>query len=201
MDFAYIIGRVQRLLLSPATEWDAIAGEAADVQKIYMNYVGPLVIAAAIAAAIGISVVGISIPIVGTFRFGIVTALTQMIVQIGLGLAMVYVLAFVINALAPQFGATQDMGQAFKLAAYAPTASWVAGLVMIIPSLGILAALGGLYSLYLLYVGLPKLMKPAPDKAMVYILSIIGVMIVAGVVIGALSSSMMPAMTPMMRSY
>ena len=161
MDFASIISRVQRLLLSPAAEWDVISGEAADVRKIYMNYVGPLVIAAAVASAIGLSVVGI-----GGFRFGIGTAFTTMIIQIVMGLAMVYVLAFVINALAPQFGATADMGQAFKVAAYSPTASWVAGLVMIIPALGILALLGGLYSLYLLYVGLPKLMKPAQDKAM-----------------------------------
>ena len=201
MDLAWLIGRVQRLLLSPASEWDAIAGEPADVQKIYMTYVGPLVIAAGVAIAIGISVVGISVPIVGTFRFGVGAALTQMIVYVVLNLAMVYGLAFAINALAPQFGATADMGQAFKLAAYSPTAWWVASLIMIIPSLGILAALGGLYSLYLLYVGLPKLMKPAADKAMVYTLAIIGVMIVIAVIVNVLQSNMMPAMTPMMRQY
>ena len=197
MDFAWIIGRVQRLLLSPASEWDAIAGETADVQKIYMTYVGPLVIASALAAAIGLSMVGIA-----GYRLGLGTVLTQMIIQVVLGLVMVYVVAFVINALAPQFGATQDMGQAFKLAAYAPTASWVASLLMIIPALGILAALGGLYSLYLLYVGLPKLMKPAQDKALVYTVAIIAVMIVVAVVISAISATMMPSVTPMMmRNY
>lgn len=196
MDFASIIGRVQRLLLSPATEWDVISAEAADVQKIYMTYVGPLLIAAAVAAAIGMSVVGMM-----GFRFGIGTVFTMMIVQIVAGLVMVYVLAFVINALAPQFGATPDMGQAFKVAAYAPTASWVAGLVMIIPALGMLALLGSLYSLYLLYVGLPKLMKPAQDKAMVYTLAVIGVMVVIAIVMGVIQSSMMPTMTPMMRPY
>jgi hypothetical protein len=196
MDFAWLIGRVQRLLLSPASEWDAIAGEAADVQKIYTTYVGPLVIAAAIAAFIGMTLVGVA-----GFRFPIGAGLTQLILQIVLGLVMVYVLAFVINALAPQFGATQDMGQAFKVAAYAPTASWVASLVMIIPMLGVLALLGALYSLYLLYVGLPKLMKPAQDKAMVYTLAVIGVMIVIGIVMAVAQSSMMPAMTPMMRNY
>ena len=193
MDFAAIVARVQRLLLSPATEWDVISGEAADVQKIYMNYVGPLVIAAALAAFIGMSFVGIA-----GFRLGLGTGLTQLVLQIVLGLVMVYVLAFVINALAPTFGATPDMGQAFKVAAYSPTASWVAGLVMIIPALGIIALLGALYSLYLLYVGLPKLMRPAQDKAVVYTLAVIGVMIVIGVVMAVVQSSMMPTMTPMM---
>ncbi len=178
MDFAWIIGRVQRLLLSPVSEWDTIAGEAADVQKTYMNYVGPLVIASAIAAALGI---------VSSLGFGV--ALKLLVLQIVLGLVMVYVLAIVVNALAPTFGATPDMGQAFKLAAYSPTASWVAGLLMIVPVLGILAIVGGLYSLYLLYIGLPKLMKPAPDKAMPYTLSVIGMMIVIGIVIAFVSRS------------
>lgn len=201
MDFAKLMARVQHLLMSPATEWDAIAGEPADVQAIYMNYVGPLVVAAGVAIAIGVSVVGVSVPIVGTFRFGVSAALTQMIIYIVLNLAMVYGLAFAINAFAPQFGATPDMGQAFKLAAYSPTAWWVASLVMIIPSLGILAVLGGFYSLYLLYVGLPTLMKPAADKATTYTLVIVGVMIAIAVIVSVLQSNMMPAMTPMMRTY
>ena len=199
MDFAAIFSRVQRLILSPGTEWDAIAGEPADIQKIYMNYSGPLIIAAALAAAIGMSVIGISYGGFGTFRVPAGAALTQAILSILLGLGGVYVMALIINTLAPQFGGTQDMGQAFKLAAYSPTASWVAGILMIIPQLGIIAMLGGLYSLYLLYVGLPKLMKPAEDKALVYTIAVIVVMVVVAIVIGALSSMMMPSMTPMMR--
>ncbi len=198
MDFMAIIARVQKLILSPATEWDVIAGEDANVQRIYMNYVGPLIIAAALAAAIGMSVIGISYGF-GTYRLPAGAALGQGILQIVLGLAGVYIMGLVINALAPQFGGTQDAGQAFKVAAYAPTASWVAGLVMILPQLAIVALLGGLYSLYLLYVGLPKLMKPAEDKALVYTLAVIGVMIVIYVLIGVLSSMMVPSVTPIMR--
>jgi Yip1 domain len=196
MDIASIVGRAQRLLLSPAAEWDVIAGEAADIQKIYMNYVGPLIVAAAVAGAIGMSVVGMM-----SLRMGVGTAFTMMIVQIVMGLVMVYVLAYVINMLAPQFGAKPDMDQAFKLAAYSPTASWVAGLVMIIPALGMLALLGALYSLFLLYVGLPKLMKPAEDKQMVYTLAVVAVMVVIAVVMSVIQASVMPPMMPMMRNY
>ncbi len=198
MDFMAIIARVQKLILSPATEWDVIAGEDANVQRIYMNYVGPLIIAAALATAIGMSVIGFNFGL-GSFRVPAGAALGQAILQVVLGLAGVYVTGLVINALAPQFGGTQDAGQAFKVAAYAPTASWVASLVMILPQLAIVALLGGLYSLYLLYVGLPKLMKPAEDKALVYTLAVIGVMIVIYILIGVLSSMMVPSVTPMMR--
>jgi hypothetical protein len=192
MDFAAIIARVQRLLMSPATEWDVIAGEAADVQKIYMNYVGPLLIAAAIANAIALLMVG----------YGIGGILQFFIIQVVLGLISVYVVAFVINMLAPTFGATSDMGQAFKLAAYSPTSSWVGALFVIVPVIGGLVAIAGaLYSLYVFYVGLPKLMRPPQDKLIVYVLAIIGVMIVIYIVIGAITASMLPAMTPLTRTY
>jgi len=92
---------------------------------------------------------------------------------------------FVINALAPTFGATADMGQAFKLAAYAPTAAWIGAIFNIVPVLGqIIAIAAAFYSLYLLYVGLPKLMRPPEDKVVVYTLSIIGVMIESHLVAG-----------------
>lgn len=198
MDFAAILGRVQRLILSPASEWDVIAGEDANVQRIYMNYVGPLIIVAALASAIGMSVVGINFGL-GTFRVPAGAALGQAILTILLGMAGVYITGLVINALAPQFGGTQDAGQAFKVAAYSPTAAWVATVVTILPQLGIIALIGSLYSLYLLYVGLPKLMKPAEDKAIVYTLAIVGVMIVIYILIGVLAAMMMPSMTPMMR--
>lgn len=199
MDFAAILGRVQRLLLSPATEWDAIAAEPADMQKIYMTYVGPLVIASALAAAIGMSLIGVNMPFGGTFRYPAASALSSAVVSAALGLVMVYVLAFVINALATQFEGTPDMGQAFKVAAYAPTAAWVAGLLNLIPALGILAILGGLYSLYLLFVGLPKLMKPAEDKAVTYVIVVVVVAIVIGFVIASVSNAMLPSMTPVWR--
>ena len=198
MDFAAIFSRVQKLILSPGTEWDVIAGEDASMQRIYMNYVGPLVIAAALATAIGMSVIGVSYGF-GSYRLPAGAALGQGILQIILGLAGVYINSLVINALAPQFGGTQDAGQAFKLAAYSPTAAWVAGLVTILPQLAIVALLGGLYSLYLLYVGLPKLMKPAEDKALVYTLAVVGVMIVIYILIGALSAMVVPSVTPIMR--
>jgi hypothetical protein len=199
MDFAAIFARVQRLLISPTTEWDAIAAEPADMQQIYMNYVGPLVIASAIASAIGLSLIGVNLPFGGTFRYPAMSALTSAIVSAGLGLIMVYVLAVVINALATQFEGTPDMGQAFKLAAYAPTAAWVASLLNIIPALGIIALLGSAYSLYLLFVGLPKLMKPAEDKAVTYTIVVVVIMIVVGFVIGSISSAMLPSMTPVWR--
>lgn len=195
MDLTATLRRVLRLILSPSTEWDAIAAEPAEISQIYIKYAGPLIIASALATAIGISVVG------GTFiKYPATYALSSAAVSILLGLFLVYVLAFTINALSSWFGGTADMGQAFKLAAYSLTAAWVAGLLNIVPALGNLAMLGAAYSLYLLFVGLPKLMKPAGEKAVPYAIAVAAVMVVMAIISASVAGAMLPSMTPIMRA-
>src|SRR5581483_11267622 len=88
---------------------------------------------------------------------------------------------FIIDALAEMFGGRKNFNSAFKVAAYAPTASWVAGVFALIPVLSVLTILG-LYSLYLLYLGLPALMRTPPDKAIGYVIAVI----VAAIIVSAL---------------
>ena len=59
----------------------------------------------------------------------------------------------------------------------------------LLPSLGgILALLGGLYSLYLLYLGLPKLMRNDPDQTTTYFALSLVVAIGLAVLVGLVSS-------------
>jgi hypothetical protein len=81
--------------------------------------------------------------------------------------------------------------QAFKVAAFAPVATWLAGAFHLLPALSILGLLG-LYSLYLLYLGLPRLMKTPPEKAMPYTIVVIIVGIVISLIVGAVSAVMLP---------
>jgi hypothetical protein len=180
MSPADLIARVQRLLLSPASEWDSIEGEGADVTQIYQSYILPLVGIAALAQLIGVVIA------TGAVLLALQMAIVNFVVSAGL----VYVMALIIDGLAPQFGAKSEFGQAFKVAAYSPTAAWVGSFFMILPALWFMALIGGLYSLYLLFVGLPKLMKPAADKAMIYTLAVIGCMIVIAVVVGLVMRSL-----------
>ncbi|MEQ8935237.1 MAG: Yip1 family protein [Amphiplicatus sp.] len=186
-----LIGRVQRLLMSPKTEWDAIDGEAVDTQKLITGYVAPLAAIPAIAGLIGTTVFGISF-LGETYRTPIMSALVLAVVQFALAIAMVFVVAFIIDMLAPQFGAQKSNSQALKVAAYWPTAIWVSGIFSIIPMLGILSLIGLIYSLYLLFIGLPKLMKPAPDKATTYTIVTIVAAIVASLIIGLAVSIFAP---------
>ena len=52
------------------------------------------------------------------------------------------------------------------MAGYSYTASWVAGCAQILPGLyGLVALAGAIYSVYLLYLGLPSTMKVLPERA------------------------------------
>jgi uncharacterized protein YqgC (DUF456 family) len=130
-----------------------------------------------------------------TYRPSIVAALSTAIVSYVLTLIGVYVVALVIDGLAPSFGAVKDRTQAFKVAAFGATAGWVIGIVGLIPALGVLGLLG-LYSLYLIYLGLPVLMKAPADKAMGYTAVIVGVTVVAALILGALTAPLVGLMTP-----
>ncbi|MEP6689801.1 MAG: Yip1 family protein [Gemmatimonadaceae bacterium] len=162
-----MVERVKGILLQPAVEWPIIDGEQATVAGLYAGYIAPLSAIPPIASLIGMSVFGLRLPIVGTLRMPFGSLLTSTIVHYVLGLVSVYVLALIIDALAPTFGGQQNRIQALKVAAYASTATWIAGIVGLVPALGILGLLG-LYSLYLIYLGLPVLMRSPRERAVGY---------------------------------
>lgn len=182
-----LVGRVKRLLMSPTTEWEAIDKEAVSPQPLVAGYVAPLAAIPAVAGWIGLTVIGIA-----GYKAPFMTALASAAVSFVIAICWVFLFAYIINMLAPNFGAQKNYNQALKVAAYAPTASWVAGAFTIIPMLGILALAGALYSLYLLFVGLPKLMKPPADKATTYTIVSILVAIVAGIVIAFVLGALTP---------
>ncbi len=181
-----LVDRAKAILLAPKTEWATIDSEPATIGSIYSSYVIPLAAVPAAASFVGMSIIGASF--LGTsIRIPIATGIEGAIVRYALTLAGVYIIALVIDALAPTFGGTKNSVQAFKVAAYSSTAAWVAGIFMVIPALGILGILG-LYSLYLLYLGLPVLMKAPAEKAMGYTVVVVVTVIIVFVIIGAVTN-------------
>ena len=170
--------RVKNILLQPKLEWPVIANETHTVQGLYTQYVMILAAIPAVASFIGYSLLAL-----GVWRVPFAAGLAYMVISYVLTLGAVYVSALVIDALAPQFGGQRDFMEAFKVAAFAPTASWVAAIVTVIAPLAIIAFVGTLYTLYLLYLGLPLLMKVPEDKAVPYFIVVLVTMIVIGAVI------------------
>ena len=117
-----------------------------------------------------------------------------MVMSYLMALGMVYVMALVVDALAPTFGGRKNFLAAFKLVAYSCTAAFVGGIFNLIPSLAVLGLLAAIYSIYLLYLGLPVLMGNPDDKSPAYTAVVVVVGIVASLVIGALSAALSPGM-------
>jgi hypothetical protein len=189
-----LVQRVQRILLSPRTEWEVIEAEPTTPAQLYTGYVMLLAAIGPIAQLIGYSVFGITVPFMGTYRVPIGSAITSAIVTYILTLLGTYVLALIIDALAPTFNGQRNQIQALKVAAYSSTASWVAGIFALVPGLRLLTLLG-LYSLYLLYLGLPTLMKAPREKAMGYTVVVVLAAIVLFMIIGAIAGHFMAVPT------
>jgi hypothetical protein len=127
------------------------------------------------------TLIGVSVPLLGAFRVPLAMALTTAVLSYVLALIGTFVVALIVDALAPTFGAEKNRVQALKTVAYAYTASWVASILGIIPGLGLLAALaGGIYSIYLLNMGLPFTMKCPPEKSIGYTAVTLIVAIIVG---------------------
>jgi hypothetical protein len=193
-----LVERAKRILLQPGQEWQVINTETTTTADLYKSYIAPLAAIGPVASIIGMSVVGVSVPFFGTYRVPFGTAISHAVVTYVMTLVGVYVLALIINALAPTFAAEKNDMQALKVAAYASTAAWLAGVFTLIPMLSILGVLG-LYSLYLLYLGLPILMKAPQEKALAYTAVVVVAAIVVFAVISVVAGAFVTYPTPTMR--
>jgi len=203
-NFMNLVDRVKGIIVSPKKEWETISGETTSIAELYTSYILILAAIGPVAYFIGMSIVGINLPFFGTYRMPIVSCLISAVVQYGLALASVYILAFVIDALAPTFSGEKNLNQAFKVATYTATPSWLLGIFGIIPALGLLKILG-LYGLYLLFLGLPVLMKSPKEKAVGYTVTVIVAAIVIFIIMGVITSLFIsypsPGMTVPTRPY
>ena len=179
-----LIMRIKNILLSPSSEWPVVAAESTSARAIYLGYVAPLVAIGVVATFIGHSVIGI--PLLG--RVGIVASFGHAILSFLLSFLGVFLIALIVDLLAPTFGGQRDPLAALKVTVYSFTPAWVAGVVNVIPMLGILAIIAAFYGLYLLYLGLPVLMRCPQPKSIGYTIVTVLCAIVMAMVIGALTT-------------
>jgi hypothetical protein len=156
-----------RILADPATEWTKIEIEPGDAAYLLTGYVAVLALIPAVFGFIGGCIVGVTGQGTGAVRTPIFDGLFGAVFGYVLTCATVLVLALLINALAPVFGGRRNFDNAFKLAVYSSTPIWLAGIFLLAPGLRFLGLLA-LYGAYLLWIGLPRLMKTPPQTVTAY---------------------------------
>ena len=181
-----LVDRAKAILIKPKEEWPVIAAEKTEIAALYRTYVIPLAAIGPVANAIGGALIGTNLVGVGAVRVPFTNAVVGAVIAFALSLLGTYVVARVIDYLAPRYGGTRDLTGAFKVSAYSSTAQWLVGIFSLIPALSGLSILG-LYGLYLLYLGLPVVMKVPAEKAMSYTVAVVVAVILVFIVIGIVS--------------
>ena len=178
-----LIQRVQDILLRPSPTWDKIDTEPATTKSLFTGYACILAAIPAVAGLIG----GLLLVHIGLI------SIVGAIVGYVLSLVSVFLLGLIIDALASSFDGQKNPVQALKLAVYASTPGWVAGILGIVPFLGLLAFIGMLYGIYLLYLGIPKLMKAPQEKAIGYTVVAVVVALVLQIIVSVIIGGVMGA--------
>src|SRR5690348_10735150 len=91
-----LAGRIRRILFRPKTEWPVIAAERISPIELLKSYVAPLAAISPIASLIGMAVIGIPVPMLGTIRTPVGEALTTTLLSFGFGLLGVFLMAAVV---------------------------------------------------------------------------------------------------------
>jgi hypothetical protein len=174
-----LVQRAQAVLLKPKEEWLKIKGESTAIPQLFTSYAMILAAIPPAAQFIGRLLFRSEIPFrhVVVWSFG--RAFSNAVLSYVFSLAIVYLFALIIDALAPNFSSVRNLTNAMKLAVYSMTPVWLAGIFYIIPGLGILALLAGLYGLFLLYEGFETPLMDTPKDRVLGFLVISIIVIVA----------------------
>ena len=123
----------------------------------------PLALVPAVFGFLGACVIGVVVPGKGEVRAPILDGLAAALFGYAASFAVVLLLALVIDIAAPLFGGRRNFAGALKLAVYSYIPVWLAGVFLLLPGLRFLMLLG-LYGVYVLIAGLPRMTKTPLQK-------------------------------------
>lgn len=182
----FILSRAYGLLKDPKSEWEQIRAEETNIPSILLGYVAPLAAIPPICGLIGQYAFGSNYGDT-VIRPSLGDALIGVVVSFGASVALVFLLGLLINAVAENFdGDRNDLG-AQKVAAYSLTPAFLSGLFSLWPPLWWLSFVGIAASVFLLYRGLPPLMKAPADRALGYTTTVAIAGLVAAIVMFAVT--------------
>jgi len=176
MDIMKIINQAKDLVINPAGTLKKLKDEKVEFNDIiiYLAIVGfPTFIGLLIGYGFlwwgGGNLIGYA------FAIAIITYIMAII--------GVIIFGHILNAIAPNFKTTQNKMQALKLVSYAATPWLLLGIVNIFPAAGLISLLGGLYGLYILYIGIPILMGTGKEQHLgLFVVGLIIYIVIMGII-------------------
>lgn len=129
----------------------------------------------------------VSIPSFLGVLIGYGTAFDSRFIGWGVGLAIimvilqiigVFVFGYILNAIAENFKSKKNLMNALKLVTYSMTPALITGIFNAFYGLSWISLLGGIYGIYILYIGLPVYMETPEDQQIIYLIIAIVIMFV-----------------------
>jgi hypothetical protein len=186
VDPAGLIQRIFNITLKPSAEWPVIAAEPPSLARVVVGCVLPLAAIQSLLSFVKMTVIGVSVPFAGNIRMPVGSSLSAALTGFVFAFIGLFVFALIINAWASFFGGRRSVGEALKVAAYAGVPAWLGSFFGVLPVLGtLIGLLAALYALYVLYLGLPVVMRAPKEKALGYTFAVVCSGILLGLVIGA----------------
>ncbi len=189
LDTGYIINKVKEVFTNPKGCWAIFKAQPESIEDLYKRYLIPLVIVNIICGFIGNVFVGTRIPVVGiTYHTPFISGLWIWTITGAFMLAVPYIAAAILEALAPKFNGSISRTDAFKLVVYSLTPGLVAGILNVVPGLAGVMFLISLYGFYLLWEGVKEMASVPQDQRLVYVIASVVTVAVANFVIFSIIS-------------
>ena len=177
-----LISRAKNMITQPKVTWDVIKTEETSIPNLLTGYVFPLALIPAIASFIGYGFIGFNVGFLGQAS-SIEWGISQAIITFATAFIGIFISAWVISQLAKNFGTTVSLNDAIKLVAYSYTPSLLSGVFYLIPALTILTLFGGIYNLYVLYLGFQRITNVnEQQKSSYFLISLIAIIVVSVVI-------------------
>ncbi len=166
-----VLNQVWGLFSEPQKEWEAIRDEPCTVTMCYLRHVLILAAIPAVSAYIGAVQVGWIVGSQETVRLTWTSALPIAVLFYLAMLAAVYVVGRLVYWMSQTYGAHTTLAQSVVLVAYTGTPLFLVGVVALYPMpwvnmLFVIVAL--MYTVYLLYTGVPVVMKITREQGFLF---------------------------------
>ncbi len=180
-----VLVRALAIVCRPRVTWSRIATESTSALELLISYVVPLAAIGAFATYIGLRSIGIRIAAGQTFHASVAVARSESLASFGFALGGVTLVVFYIAALAPRFGLERSFGSAARIASYALTPVWIAGVTLLAPQLALVRVFAALYAVVLLALGLEIVLGAPRRRAALFAAAVIGCAFASAFVFGA----------------
>ncbi|MDC0662601.1 Yip1 family protein [Marinobacter sp. SS21] len=184
------LGHTIGLLTHPDQEWEAIRKDSESVSKLYFGHIFLLALIPAAAGYYGSTQVGWQIGDGQVIRLTTSSALQLCVLFYAAMLAGIYIIGRFIDFFAATYEVREKQPHGVTLAAYTATPVFLLGVIAAYPNIWVNMLVGLIaiaYSVYLLYEGLPILMKIPAERGFMFASSVLTVGLVMLVALLAIS--------------